>query len=144
MLPDLYNLHNPAKRQSKTSENSITALIDVVFILLLFFMLAGQIKELSNPDILLPYSALGKTAEQQPLKIEISKDGGLIVNDKPLELAQLDSALADINSDDRIAVLADKRLKVDKLDEVLSVIRARGIAKVSLLSDGSSDGVEAP
>lgn len=147
MLPEFHNSRDIAPGHRRQSgDDSLIPMINIVFLLLIFFMVAGQIKISANPAVLLPYSALGDTAKEQPWKIEVDRKNRLALNGTPVDIAQLDSALGELDpASARISLLADKRLTARQLDEILSLIRARGIARVSLFSDGmASDGQENP
>lgn len=124
------------KRHNQNSDASLIPMINIVFLLLIFFMVAGQIKASPNPQLLLPFTDMGKAAEEQPHRLEIAVTGELVLDGKNLSLAEFAHILATWDTaSTQIALLADKRLPARQLDEVLSVIRSRGIAKVQLFSD---------
>ena len=81
----------PARRRSPIG---LTPLIDVVFILLLFFMLASSLTRL-HAVALQSQSADGEQGAAPPaLLLRVQADGGLDLNGEPLAASELRAALA--------------------------------------------------
>lgn len=119
-----------------SGDANIIPMINIVFLLLVFFMVAGQIKSTNSTTVELPSSPVGAAAEEHKITLVMDRDSQLSLNESPIALESLDSALDEtLIGNDSIALLADKTVKADELDKVLAILRARGIAKVSLFSD---------
>lgn len=73
---------------------NLTPLIDVVFLLLIFFMVTTTFSRNTNILINLP-EATGETAEQQPIEIEIlvAQNGTYSVNGRQLVNAQIETLM---------------------------------------------------
>lgn len=68
---------------------SLTPLIDVVFILLFFFMLASKLTQLYSVPLDAPASAATEQAPERALLLRIHADGGLDLNGLPIRPADL-------------------------------------------------------
>jgi biopolymer transport protein ExbD len=73
---------------------SLTPLIDVVFILLFFFMLASQLTRLHSLPIDAPGPGSSDTAAERALLLRIRPDGSLDLNGEPLGEAELGPRIA--------------------------------------------------
>ncbi len=73
---------------------NLTPLIDVVFLLLIFFMVTTTFSRNTNILINLP-EATGETAEQQPIEIEIlvAQNGTYSINGRQLVNAQIETLM---------------------------------------------------
>ena len=82
-------LHNAKKKELTVN---ITPLIDVVFLLLIFFMVSTSFTRESQIEIELP-KATGETLDTAPTVVEISIDteGNFYVNTKPLINGQIET-----------------------------------------------------
>ena len=79
------------KRRNKTSaEFSMSSLTDIIFLLLIFFMMTSSLVQI---NIQLPESD-SKTVAPTDLAVMVKKDGSLSVNGKPTKKADLSKRIA--------------------------------------------------
>lgn len=91
------------RRERESVEINLASLIDVVFILLLFFVVTTTFTRETQLKVDLPEADSGAVAEQQMLEILISADGTYALNGKPLlrnDLQGLQAALNDASGGD--------------------------------------------
>src|ERR1700759_5747453 len=82
------------RKKSITAEVHTSAMNDIMFFLLLFFLLAST---LTNPNViklLLPKSRSGKAISKKTVNVTVSKDLTYTVNNKPVTLADIPNALS--------------------------------------------------
>ncbi len=129
------NLCQLSKRKASTDDNLIP-LINIVFLLLIFFMIAGKIEVIHDAGLALPISAKAKPASDQPITLQLSKDKSIRVNNTLVSLEVLPSALADLllQYPAKIAVRADKQTTYQDLDQVLNILRAAGFSTINLFT----------
>ena len=85
------------RRNRDTLEINLTPLIDVVFLLLIFFMVSTTFTKETQLLIELPESSIEETSlEEQVVDISISKRGSIAVNHRLVFDADLDSLVAAI------------------------------------------------
>lgn len=123
----------PSSRQSSLDERLIP-LINVVFLLLIFFMIAGQISNQQNHDIQPPQSRSEAPAPIPDWLIEVDTAGTLSLNGTALTQVQLQERLSVADHRMRLAIKMDRSLKARDLDAVLKVVRGGGISTVRLLT----------
>lgn len=94
---------------------SLTPLIDVVFILLLFFMLSTQFSRHQAVELaIVPDSASSSLAEQTFLRLHISSTGAISIDDRPIPASD---ALPE-HPDIRAAIADSTPIHLDTDDDV--------------------------
>jgi biopolymer transport protein ExbD len=112
---------------------NVTSLIDVLFLLLIFFMISTTF--LSQPAIKLelPKAKHSNVLRQKPLVVYIDRNGAVFLNDEPLEVALLGAALKGRleQSDEKSVVLkADSRVSHGAVVEVLDIVKGAGAKRL--------------
>jgi biopolymer transport protein ExbD len=79
-------------RNKVSPEFSMSSMTDVVFLLLIFFMLTSPVITPEALDLILP-KAKGKTTSQQTLSVSITKDLQFYINSERISSSALESAL---------------------------------------------------
>ena len=123
------------KRSAGNSDDNLIPLINIVFLLLVFFMVAGQISSITDPGIEAPMSESQKPVEAAELELVMKADGSLILGGQPLVLDGLQPAVQDAivtASEVRVALKADRSVKASDLDPVLTVFREQGVSTITL------------
>ncbi len=117
-------------------ELGITPLIDIIFLLLIFFMLTSSFITHEGIRVELPVTRSPHAlSTAKVLEITVLRDGGILLSGRPVTLSGLESWLAGRDSD--LASLAfeirsDKRAAVQTLVSVLELLRTHGASRVSL------------
>ena len=116
----------------------ITPLIDVVFLLLIFFMVSTTFKHESEINITLPSSS-NKTVSEKPDAINIGLDttGNIYIDGKKLidtEFKTIKSALFDksnISEKPPVIISADGNVKYQSVIFLLDTLRQLGLVKIT-------------
>lgn len=116
----------------RSSDNSLIPMINIVFLLLIFFMIAGQIQNSLPADILLPEGETGKSADGEQLELHYSADGRISLNGKQLTLTQLDQQR--ISTQANWILVADKAVTAKQLDSILRQLQEVGIVSLKLMT----------
>jgi biopolymer transport protein ExbD len=114
-------------------------LIDIVFLLLVFFIYAmlSMVVHHSLP-VSLPVSSIAEIDTEQSLTVSVHQNGEIFLDETKLSLEELqvvlqDKALkADGDKSVQVDLFADKALSYQELYRVLDIIRTAGISDVSL------------
>lgn len=114
----------------------LTSLVDVVFLLLIFFMVSTAFIDFSRRmDIRLPEAKAGTvSAERARMVIEVGREGRITLNGKEKSLAALEAALeATRGTPERTALIrADRRLPYGLIVRIMGICRAAGIYDISV------------
>jgi biopolymer transport protein ExbD len=121
----------------KSDDERILPLINVVFLLLIFFMLAGQLAATDPFDIEPPSSASENEPGAADIVVLIGADGRLGLDGAILD-AGLRAALAARAGDGfrmpEVRVKADGRTPATRVVEVMELMREAGVKKLRLLT----------
>jgi biopolymer transport protein ExbD len=131
--PPRLAIEEHATRGGRRSLIGLTPLVDVVFILLVFFMLASSFLDWRTIELNVP--AAGAAAGGEALVVEVSTDG-LMVAGEPVTLDQIAARLGDAVASglDRQVVLRPVGgASLQRLVLVLDRLTAAGAADVSLV-----------
>lgn len=132
-------------QQPENRKLNLTPLIDVVFLLLIFFMVSTTFEKQAKLKIELPEASNQPTvSEQQELVISISQKGVFFVNNNELVNAQsksLKNALQQIVKDVRdmpVIIRADANVAHKHVVMAMDVLGNMGFEKVSMATTQSS------
>ena len=123
------------KRNKTNNEDNLLPLVNIIFLLLIFFMLAGVIaKQKEMHDINLASAVIEEYIEQDKNILFINSVGEIVFNDIPISFSELDDKLKSIK-DKNIIMAADKNVTTGKLNKVLIQLSKNKITNVTLLSN---------
>ncbi len=130
----------PTPNRSRNSgDDNLIPLINVVFLMLIFFMVAGQISRSDAVSIMPPASLSEKLPDDDNRALVlVSEEDGLFVDDQRVSLDGIRETLtqrfdnAENPQEFSVLVKADADTPVDELQAVLKQIRAAGLTKVAL------------
>lgn len=112
----------------------ITPMIDVVFLLIIFFMTTAQFARITRAELELPLEpGEQRQSEEAGWVINITRDGRIIVNDVTTELPQLMSMLQNEMSRVggpaglKLILRADRQASTSRLNEVIKELQSAGI-----------------
>jgi len=111
----------------------IAPLIDVVFLLLVFFMLTSSFIFQPGIKINLPKALTSEVIQQENLIIVVTEDSSILINERPIDTEELSSRLKAASKESKpILIKADRRAPLGKVVEVWDMCRSEGIQKISI------------
>lgn len=126
-----------SRRARKSSGVDVTPLIDVLFMLIIFFVLTTTFSR-GALDVDLPNASTAESRREEASVLLISKDGSLFWNGDPIDRADLPTIAAARSGD--ITIEGDSAAPYGTVAEVLAELAAAGVDGVSLAFDPSGDG----
>jgi biopolymer transport protein ExbD len=115
----------------------ITPLIDIVFQLLLFFILTSAMLQPSLP-LDLPGSKEKSEGAEADMVISINAEGEIFLNETPASIEMVEpaiSALAGEKPDAAVILRGDRQVRYGRFFELLDIIRSTGIKSLNLAYD---------
>lgn len=116
---------------------NITPLIDVLFLLLIFFLVSSTFLEQPSVTIELPEAKTAEAQEIEPHVVLIDREGAMFINDTPIKGETLLSRLVRIKENDPDASLvlkADDSAPYGKIIQVIDAVRECGLKKIVALT----------
>ena len=110
-------------RNKITPEFNMSSMTDIVFLLLIFFMIASTLVTTNAIDILLP-KASGKTENKKSVSISIQKDLTFYIDQRIVKVQNLESELLVLFQNETapsIILRAEKSVPVDYVVKVMDI-----------------------
>jgi len=127
------------QRRRRRAQVNLTSLIDVLFLLLIFFMLTSTFRLRGEMDLTLPESSTSQARNadrpERPTEIVLRADGSVLLDGTPVDPANLEEALLATTDDPanaRVTLSAEALAKHADVVRLLDVVRQAGFGGVSL------------
>ncbi|MDI9369996.1 MAG: biopolymer transporter ExbD [Synergistaceae bacterium] len=118
------------------AELDITPLIDVLFILIIFFVLTANFLQ-GKIEVDLPQGETASEIGESPLLLTVRKDGVVLWDGEEAASEELASLAADAVADKREVLLAgDKEAPYGSVARVLEILRREGLTSAGLALQG--------
>ena len=129
------------KRQKKDVEIAIVNLVDVIFILLIFFIMTTTFSKETGLDISKPSAGSAAQLEKENILVGIGKEGTIHIDERQVDLAMLQSLLRRELAEDAeraVVIVADRDADMGVVVDVMDECNQAGVRKVSVAAN--SDG----
>lgn len=125
-----------ARKRNRPTIN-ITSLIDVMFLLLIFFMVSTTFAEHPGIKLELPTASTAEPSKLEPLTLTINKEGKMFLNESPIQEEALQRALrkAATKPDATLVLKADKGVPYGFVIRAMDISRQSGIRRIVSLTD---------
>lgn len=121
------------KKSRESAKLDLTPLIDVVFLLIIFFMVTTTFNNFGSVQIDLPSSTIQQTDKTKSIEIIIDKDGNYHISEdgkiSQIQFSEIDSYLKTAKE---ATVSADKNLKYQVIMDVITKIKENGVDNLGL------------
>ena len=126
------------RKRTTDSGIDISPLIDMVFILLIFFMVTTTFVKDFQVELERPSAASATKASTKSIRVTIDRTGGVFVDGEPVRPWMLQSRIRQLlayNPEGQILVIADRQLRSEQLIEVVDQVRLAGAQEVGVATD---------
>jgi biopolymer transport protein ExbD len=135
-------MHRKIHREAEEAEINITPMLDIVFIMLIFFIVTTSFVKEIGVDVNRPSNAPTEIKEaSEVVAIRITAEGLIRVGDRTVDIravqANVQSALA-LKPDASVVVIASRESEAGLLVSVIDQARLAGAQQVSLAAPGGS------
>ncbi len=126
-------LAHPRSRPSRRI--SLTPLIDIVFILLLFFILETNFLGLSELALNLPPREESGDAQREALQIQVFADGRLWLAGQALDTAGLSALLSGgaYGPDTPVLLAVDEPVRVQQIVNLVDILKGHALSRVQIV-----------
>jgi biopolymer transport protein ExbD len=126
------NFGNAVSR--KQTQVNITSLIDVIFMLVIFFMIGASFEK-PAVKVSLPAASAGKAGEKQSLVVTVDSGGAVYFEGREISLEALLAGLMQYGGElpeKTVSLECDGSLSFQKVIEVMDIIKKAGVQNVSI------------
>lgn len=125
-------LKNKEKREYE--DDGLLPLVNIIFLLLIFFMIVGVIeKNIVRDNMQLPKVELDKFENKDITKIFYDADKNIFINDEIISINDIGQKVKSLKVTDVILV-ADKSILISEINSVLLELNKNQITNIKLLS----------
>ncbi len=121
--------------KSDEVEINITPMLDVVFIMLIFFIVTTSFIKETGIDVNRPSADTAEKKERGNILIAINANGDIWMNKRKIDIrsvrANVERAHAE-NPEGSVVIVADRESKTDTLIQVMDQARLAGVQNVSI------------
>ena len=125
-------------RPEQKAELDISPLIDMVFILLIFFMVSTTFVKDMKIDIERPGAGSAERASSKALRVNIDSSANVYIDGNPVRPWMIQSHVRDFldsSGGGQVLVITDRRVPADRLIEVVDQCRLAGATDVGVATE---------
>ena len=122
-------------RTREASEINVSPLIDMTFLLLIFFMVTTTFVKDLKLDIERPGARTAEASDQRSLRVTVDRSGELYVDDRPVKPWMLQSQVRERLARakvETVLIIADEGLQTRRLVDVVDQCRLAGATNVGV------------
>lgn len=124
------------RTQIEKGQLDIAPLIDVVFLLLIFFMLTSNFVFQPGIKVSLPKAITSEVLNTQNIILTVTGQDLLFLNEKPVTVPELVSTLKEAAQDDKSLLLkADTGASLGRVVEIWDLCREIGIPQINIATN---------
>jgi len=131
--------HRP---RDEGAEINITPMLDIVFIMLIFFIVTTSFVKESGIDVNRPSADSAQRKERGNILVAISPAGDIYIDKRKVELRSVRANIERLhaeNPEGSVVVLSDKEAKTGILVDVMDQIRLAGIENISIAAQSKDE-----
>jgi biopolymer transport protein TolR len=138
------------RRRPVMSDINVTPFVDVMLVLLIVFMVSAPLLTVGVPLDLPQSQAKALPQNNEPLKVSVTNDGQIFLQDEQKTPIQLDDLVPKLkaiidarggNTDETIYVRGDKKVDYGTMMRVMGRISGAGYHKVALITEVEQGGL---
>jgi biopolymer transport protein ExbD len=120
--------------QKRISSTYLTSLTDVIFLLLIFLMLASNFITQTGINVRLPGSSSGVQHNLKAIEVVYNKDQQIIMDNILMDIEQFKNMLPSyfVNNDQVVRLIADKDVSLQDVIAIMDIIRNTGFEKITI------------
>jgi len=127
------------KDKREYDDDGLLPLVNIIFLLLIFFMIAGVIeKKIVRDNLELPSAELSRFENKEVTKIYIDKDNNYFLNDKITSNENIISNIKEKKIKE-VILIADKFLLINDISKLLNNLHKNNVKNIKLLSNRNAN-----
>lgn len=122
-------------QEDEAEEINMTPMLDVVFIMLIFFIVTASFVKESGIDVNRPEAATAVKKERANILVAISDKGEIWINKRQIDVRAVQANIERLKAENpqgSVVIQADKKATTDTLIKVMDAARAAGVFDVSI------------
>ena len=128
------------RRKSEESEVNMTPMLDVVFIMLIFFIVTASFVKEAGVDVNRPPALTAISKDKGNILIAITESGQIWIDRRQVDPRSLRASIERLHGENpqgAIVVQADKNSQNHLLVAVMDAAKAAGVNQIAIAAEGS-------
>jgi biopolymer transport protein ExbD len=132
------------KRHNNNNEEAeldMTPMLDIVFIMLIFFIVTTSFVKESGISVNTPKAQTASRQDQANIFIAITRDGEVWIDKRPIDVRAVRSVVARLHAENptgSVVIQSDRDSATHTLVEVMDQVRLAGIEKIAIAANNDS------
>lgn len=131
----MINIRQSIRANHKTAEINMAPLIDLVFLLLIFFLVTTSFVKETGIEVQRPQASTATLKEAGNILVGVSQEGRVYLDSKEIDIrsvrAHIERSLAE-NPEGAVVVVADKQSSTGVVIQVMDQCRLAGARNISI------------
>lgn len=130
--------YDHAKEDTTRTNVNLTPLIDMVFILLIFFLVTASFTKEAGIEVNRPTAQSAVRQERGHLIIAIDKEGEIWIDNQQVDIRNIRAHIEKLhaqNPEGTVIILADKDTRTGATVDVLDQVRLAGVSNVAIAAE---------
>jgi biopolymer transport protein ExbD len=127
-------------RESAQSEVNMTPMLDVVFIMLIFFIVTASFVKEAGVDVIRPPATTAEAKDKGNILIAITENGQIWIDRRQVDPRALRSNIERLHGENpqgSVVVQADAKSQNHLLVQVMDAAKAAGVSQIAIAAEGS-------
>ncbi|MFP3870529.1 MAG: ExbD/TolR family protein [Syntrophobacteria bacterium] len=129
---------HPKRRARISIQAPLTSLIDIVFLLLIYFLLTTNFMVEEGIKVKLPQAKASGPQTEETITVYVDRDGRAFLGTREVSLAELFDRLKEMIGDQEnklVVVRADRGVILNKTVKVMDIAKAAGAGRLCLATE---------
>ena len=139
----MINVRRSLRRTGRGVEINMSPLIDMVFLLLIFFVVTTSFVKETGIDVERPTAATAEMKEKANVLIGVDREGGVFLDRKRIDVRSVRAHMSRVlseNPESSVVVVADRGSQTGVVIQVMDQCRLAGVRSVSLAAARTAGG----
>lgn len=123
------------QENEEEEEINITPMLDVVFIMLIFFIVTASFVKESGIDVNQPQAETAEPKKRANILVGIGPEGEIWINNRQVDVTSVQATIERLHAENpqgSVVIQADQEAKTKRLIAVMDAARAAGVSNVSI------------
>lgn len=126
------------RRPRKSEEINVVPLIDVLFVLLIFFSVTTTFAKDLQLELQRPGASMGAPASPKAVRVYIDRGGNMFVEEQPVKAWMIQSRVRDLlaaSTAKKVLLVVDRLVPSERLVEAVDQCKLGGAAEVAVATE---------
>lgn len=120
------------RRDNDDVQVDMTPMLDIVFIMLIFFVVSSSFLQIRSLDVQLPGATTALRSQADLIHLQLMVDGQLRWQGKPMLSQDLGAALAELSPQAEVIIEADSQVAHGRVVALMDRLRQAGIHRMAV------------